>query len=48
MPWWNLSKLLSTLMIHTLGDKETTTSTPPSMVILSIEEEVEVGEEEDG
>ena len=43
-----LYKLLSTLKIHLCGDREITGSTPLNMVILSIEEEEEVEEDENG
>ena len=52
MLWWNLYRLPNTLKTHLCGDRETTGSTPLSMVIPSIEEEeeeeVEVEEDENG
>ena len=48
MPWWTLYRLPNTLKTHLHGDREITGSTPLSMVIPSIEEEVEVEEDENG
>ena len=45
--WWNLSKQQNIWMMYSPGAKETTDFTPLSMVILSIEEEVEEVEEEE-
>ena len=48
MHWWNLSKQQNIWMMYPPGDKEITDFTPIDMEILSIEEEVEVEEEENG
>ena len=50
MLWWSSYKLLNTWKTHLCGDREIIDSTPPGMVIPSIEveEEVEVGEGEMG
>ena len=48
MLWCNLYRLPNTLKTHLCGDRETTGSTPLGMVIPSIEEEVEVEEDENG
>ena len=48
MLWWSSYKPLSTWKTHLCGDREIIDFTPLSMVIPSIEEEVEVEEDEIG
>ena len=52
MHWWNLSRQQNTWMMYPHGDKEIIDFTPLTMLILSIEEEVEeeveVEEDENG
>ena len=48
MHWWNLSRQQNIWMMYLHGDKEIIDFTSLNMVILSLEEEVEVEEDENG